>query len=300
MAFDSTTTRRTSGKRKTSVPSTAGSREHKVFDSTHERNRRARVYSGDVDYFEDQVRQRNDQIKSARRKYYTGQYGASNMDQAYYGTDGDSHEAEHIIGASAALTDAPFPDEFDRQGKKKPLRKTKLGGAFERELPAYQESEAFHRDHIGTGCKPLAEGEDEPGFSSESFRKSQSDLLRAGDVSSAVQLNQLGYAYLDGFQDDTEDLRKADDSYDAMVGAMSSVDYFTKPERGKPTTRESAEVDRTSKQEMLIAREIARTGVWPVDAIARLKENGLRTLPRRRRASDRDDSQEGEKRARTE
>ena len=76
---------------------------------------------------------------------------------------------------------------------------------------------------------------------------------------SSTQLNQLGYAFLDGFQEkqDSAVRKAARDSYDVMVKNMKEVGHT------KGGQEETALVDKRQQAEMYLARRAAETGKWP-------------------------------------
>ena len=185
-----------------------------------------------------------------KQTYTLGQHGAKGREQKRltekYETpiSGKTHESEHTIGF------AVLNDTGDKRGANKNLRK------LENEAPAYQERRALHREHIGTGSRTKVDGS---GFSAPTYRLAQRRSLEDGDVSSATQLNQLGYAFLDGFQEkqDSPARKAARDSYDVMVENMKEVKYT------KGGQEETALVDERQQAEMHLARRAAETGKWP-------------------------------------
>jgi len=158
---------------------------------------------------------------------------------------GRSHESEHVVGYEPLAQTGNLP----RQGSKR-ARELENGAA------AYQEVKDFHRAHIGTGTRRTA---DASGFDATSYRFAQRGLVEAGDVSSAVQLNQLGYAFLPGFQDDRDAVgsRMADDSYDRMVDHLEAMTY------ADGRVDRTVGVDAVQQAEMYLARRAAQTGQWP-------------------------------------
>jgi hypothetical protein len=203
-----------------------------------------------------------------RRGYAIGQHGAKTREQKRlteafgFKVSGDTHESEHTIG-------------FEPLNRTSGLERGSGGraGSLENRAPAYQEMKPMHRAHIGTGTQA---DPDESGFSSQTYRDAQRALIETGDVSSAVQLNQLAYAFLPGFQAggreaghggeaplkrakpaESWERQAARDSYEKMVENMQSVTYAQGAE-----DRDMA-VDATSRAEMYLARRAAETGDWP-------------------------------------
>ena len=192
-------------------------------------------------------------------KYAIGQHGAKRREQRRLSrahgekVTGRTHESEHTIGF------APLNESANtKRGKSKASRK------LEKEAWAYQEVKSFHRSHIGTGMRM---DKDESGFNSISYRDSQRDLIEKGHVSSAVQINQLGYAFLPKFRanPDAPNRRAANDSFEHMVRNMNKVDYA----QGKSVERVA--VTPADKVEMYLSRLVVNgegegPGGWPSKA----------------------------------
>lgn len=186
-----------------------------------------------------------------RNSYALGQYGAKKREQERLGkahgvkVSGDTHEAEHTIGFEPLNQTSP-----DKRGENPRAR------SLENKAWAYQEVKPYHRDHIGTGSSLE---NDASGFNSETYRSAQRSLTEAGDVSSAVQINQLGYAFDERFQRDRgeQPTQIADDSYDTMVTNMDKVTYA----QGEQTVEVG--VDAKQRAEMFLARRAAQTGRFP-------------------------------------
>ncbi|MBS3941159.1 MAG: hypothetical protein KG028_09380 [Actinobacteria bacterium] len=187
--------------------------------------------------------------KGRQRKYGPGRHGDKKHEQqrlkAAFGVavTGDTHESEHAIGYEPLSQTADLPRGKSTRAKE-----------LENYAPAYQEAYERHRGHIGTGTTNEV---DASGFNSHTYRDSQRKLVQEGDVSSAVQLNQLGYAFDPAFRGDDEAERIADDSYDVMVDNLHSLMYADGDDDA------SVDVDAVQRAEMYLARRAARTGVWP-------------------------------------
>ena len=189
--------------------------------------------------------------KKLRNTYSIGQHGYKKKEQKRltdkynFKVDGKTHESEHPIG-------------FEPLNQTSNLKRGTPGraGDLENEAPAYQEVKPLHRDHIGTGTRNTR---DPSGFTSTEYRDTQRSLIESGDVSSAVQINQLGYAFNPAFQQgiNTPERRAATDSYQTMVKNMNSVTYAQDSQDLK------VPVDLLQHQEMLLARKAALTGEWP-------------------------------------
>lgn len=179
------------------------------------------------------------------RQPVRGTYGFRKHDQHDFGTNGQTHEAEHAVGFAPANQYNQFS------------RKSRQGRNYENALPAYQEERIFHRQHIGTGGRITTDGS---GFNSASYRYMQQELVNSGNYAAAVQINQLCYAFLPGFQNTAMETA-ADRSYHRMT----QVPYFPAPNangngyHGVPRT----ENDRV---EMEAARFAARTGRYPTES----------------------------------
>ena len=189
-------------------------------------------------------------------KYAIGQHGAKRREQRRLtrahgeSVTGHTHESEHTIGFA--------PLNQSAEGKR---GKTKASRKLEKEAWAYQEVKGFHRDHIGTGTQTT---DDASGFNSDTYRQTQRDLIEEGNVSSAVQINQLGYAFLPKFKaaPDAPNRRAANDSFEHMVRNMNKVDYA----QGK--TIERVVVSAEDRTEMYLSRLVANgegegPGGWP-------------------------------------
>ncbi|MEC9465772.1 MAG: hypothetical protein VX834_08315 [Myxococcota bacterium] len=192
-------------------------------------------------------------------KYRIGQHGAKRREQRRlreaHGerVSGRTHESEHAIGF------APLNETSKmKRGANRKVR------TFEKKAWAYQEQKPFHRAHIGTGMRMQPDGS---GFNAVTYRDAQRDLLEAKHVSSAVQLNQLGYAFLPNFraEPDSPKRRSANDSFAMMVESMDKVDYATGQES------KSVDVDPQDRVEMALSRIVAMgegegPGGWPSEA----------------------------------
>ncbi len=186
----------------------------------------------------------------AKKKYTTGQHGAKKDEQKRlskkYKTEvtGKSHESEHTVGFK------PLNKSNEKRGNSKRMRK------LENEAPAYQEEKKSHRSHIGTGNRNK---KDDSGFNSKTYRETQRKLIEKDDVSSAVQINQLGYAFLKGFQNKDEKASKkaSDDSYKNMIEKMDKLTY------AEGEDEIDINIPPIQKAEMYLARIAARTGKWP-------------------------------------
>jgi hypothetical protein len=209
--------------------------------------------------------------KARGSKYTRGQHGAKKEEQQVlankFGSpvSGDTHESEHPVGMEAILHGS---GENRKKGR---------GNLLEKCAPAYQEQTSLHRDHIGTGTTTTKTGMDkrkkkglgDSGFNSETYRSTQRDLIKEGDVSSAVQINQLDYAFNPKFQSahksPTTANKQADDSHKAMVDNMDSFKYAA------GTQNKGVKVDKTSKLEMDLSRQIAQSGQWDADQLSKSK-----------------------------
>ena len=189
--------------------------------------------------------------RTGRRRFVLGQHGAKKSEQKRLTEEhaqtvsGNTHESEHTIGFEPLNQTSG-----EKRGGSKRMRD------LENQAPAYQEVKALHRQHIGTGTTNTA---DCSGMNSEQYRSAQRSLLEAGDVSSAVQLNQLGYAFDPNFAPtlQTTQGKAATDSYGQMVASMSGVTY------AKYGNNVTVPVDAKQKAEMVLARYAAASGEFP-------------------------------------
>lgn len=189
-------------------------------------------------------------------RYAIGQHGAKRREQKrlteLYGerVNGRTHESEHSIGF------APLNETSGtKRGRSTLIRR------LEKDAWAYQEEKGMHRAHIGTGSRKTS---DASGFNSDSYRSAQRSLVERGHVGSAVQLNQLAYAFLPGFQngDKTASSKSSDDSFQMMVKQMDKVRY------AHVKLFESKAVSKEDRLEMYLSRIVARgegegPGGWP-------------------------------------
>jgi hypothetical protein len=190
-------------------------------------------------------------VNAKRGRYTIGQHGAKKSEQkrlsSAFGISvtGDTHESEHTIG-------------FEPLNQTSGLKRGTAGRArtLENTAPAYQEYKPLHRDHIGTGTSNTA---DESGFNSGTYRHDQRSLVESGDVSSAVQLNQLGYAFDSRFQNlsASDEGRAANSSFDMMVENMQGVSY------AQNDNNVTVPVDAKQRAEMHLSRIAAQTGRFP-------------------------------------
>ena len=188
--------------------------------------------------------------KPRRSKYKPGMHGGKKAEQRrlskQYGihVTGDTHESEHTIGFE------PLNQTSSTQRGKHPDAVKLENTAW-----AYQEVKGMHRKHIGTGTRSKA---DDSGFNSTAYRDSQRKLVEGGDISSAVQINQLGYSFLGNKDElDSTDGLAATDSYDQMVGNMGEVSYA----QGEQHVQ--VPVDASQRTEMYLARRAMMSGSFP-------------------------------------
>jgi hypothetical protein len=191
-------------------------------------------------------------IESAKVKYHLGQHGAKEREQTRlsesfnFRVHGPTHQSEHPIG-------------FEPLNRTSGLKRGAPGRATSLENigPAYQEVFTLHRAHIGTGTgkRPGASG-----FNSQEYRNTQRSLIESEDISSAVQINQLDYAFNKKFRrisTKTIEGRVSNDSFDTMVSNMRIVTY------ARDTEDVSVAVDATQRAEMYLSRRVALTGSFP-------------------------------------
>lgn len=192
-----------------------------------------------------------------------GVYKNASLERSFFGTNGKAFESEHTVGYS------PLADGMPRKG-------TTLARSVENNAPAYLEEYSLHRAHIGTGTRnQIAES----GFNSESYRTAQHSLLVDGDMSSAVQLNQLDYAFQPAFKSNGYNPNSiSNQSYVNMVDKMAPFQFVV--DKNTQTT-DTLSVNSIDKAEMYLSRQAAQTGEFPT----REEENeargryGLEPLP---------------------
>jgi hypothetical protein len=199
-------------------------------------------------------------LLKASKKITKGTHGGKRAEQIRLArlykiaVSGDTHESEHTVG-------------FEPINRTSGLKRGSGGRArrLENIAAAYQERKARHRQHIGTGSRGTA---DDSGFNATSYRESQRSLIESGDVSSAVQLNQLGYAFDPEFRKsrNTSEAKAAGDSFREMVGNMSHLTYA----HGDQDVH--IPIDATQRAEMHLSRDVAETGQYP----SRMQENLVR------------------------
>ena len=190
-------------------------------------------------------------VALASRRAQPGTHGFKKTEQqnlkAEHGfkVTGETHESEHSVG-------------FEPINRTSGLKRGTAGRArmLENTAPAYQEVKEMHRAHIGTGTHNTA---DSSVFNSEQYREAQRSLVKSGDVSSAVQLNQLAYAFDKGFNANsaTTEGKAATSSFGTMVRNMQN---FTYAEGDQNVT---VPVNARQRAEMHLARLSAITGNWP-------------------------------------
>lgn len=188
-------------------------------------------------------------LNPKNRGFKAGSHGFKKKEQrrlsrAAQKVTGDTHESEHTIG---------FEPLNRSSGEKrgKGIRSRYL----ENVAPAYQEQKAMHRAHIGTGSN---EQEDHPsGFKASTYRQTQRTLVEDGNVGDAVQINQLGYAYIRPTLQKSVAADQADDSFNVMVENMHSVTYADGP------VNKTVMVTAKQRAEMHLSRQVVLTKRYP-------------------------------------
>lgn len=179
-----------------------------------------------------------------KRKYDLAGHGSKNTIQKAFGVTGKTHESEHTIGYAVL---SPY-----KRGKSSEARSLENNGL------AYQEKHSHHRAHIGTGSHGTP---DASNLNSSQYREHQGAALEEGSVSNAIQLNQLCYAFIDGFQNDmSDDMEKANGSFAFMLANASRVTYA----KADGSTIHVG-VNEVARCESYLARLCAGTGAWPTD-----------------------------------
>ncbi len=221
---------------------------------------------------------------NGKNKYIIGMHGAKGSEQTRlekkYGKDvsGTTHESEHPIG---------FEPINHTSGKKR-ASDGRIKD-LENFAPAYQEVKSLHRKHVGTGKGsphtraeyqelvekllkqnknaklPKAPRVFSSGFTTAEYREAQLRLMDDENPGTAVQLNQLGYAFQDnfGWSDSTEH-KQANDSFYNMVNNVKQFEIAW--DMHDEDTNEIARTNRiihfrgTDKKEMLASRAVAKLG----------------------------------------
>jgi hypothetical protein len=205
----------------------------------------------DEDEEEEEEEEVKPEPKRRRTLYSDGMHGAKKREQQRLSREhgikvsGKSHESEHAIGYEVLSRGLDA-----KRGKSQEARR------LENLAPAYQEVKSLHREHIGTGTRGSP---DDSGFTSQSYRDSQRSLIQDGDISSAVQLNQLGYAFDPETKTELQTLegQAATDSYNTMVENMASVGHTD------GSDVKAVGVDARQRAEMYLSRQTILSGAFP-------------------------------------
>jgi hypothetical protein len=204
---------------------------------------------------------------SPRSVYLPGSHGQKKKEQARLSAMPDEHNTTHRV--TGTTHESEHTIGFEPLNQTSGLKRGTAGRArqLENHAPAYQEVKALHRDHIGTGTTGHV---DASGFNSHTYRHDQRSLVESGDVSSAVQINQLGYAHM--FQaltgPKTHDMVQADNSFNHMVSNLNSVTY------AQGANNVTVNTTARQKVEMHLSRQAAQTGRFPTIQ----EENAARAL----------------------
>jgi len=166
--------------------------------------------------------------KVRKESYADGEHGAKKREQQRLGklfdtkVSGGSHQSEHTIGYEALGRGSGDGRGAGRQQK-----------FVENHAWAYQEDKPAHRAHWGTG---MHKDESPSGFkSSQDYRDAQRNALEAGDPNTAIQLNQLDYAFRPEFRATNNTLsgQIADESFRHMImnahARGEGIHYATAP-----------------------------------------------------------------------
>lgn len=190
-------------------------------------------------------------LKKQRKnvKYGIGQHGAKAREQKRLkkefkkSVSGKTHQSEHVFRFSALNMTSP--------------QTRKESGVLERKAAAYQERYSAHRSHVGTGSSKKI---DNTGFSSVTYSKAQRDFMEVGDLSTAGQLNTLGYGFQSDFSNKstTTEGKQASDSYKEMIKNTDEVSYMN------GTHEVNVKQTYMDKLEQLTARIAIEKGhTWP-------------------------------------
>jgi RHS repeat-associated protein len=165
---------------------------------------------------------------------------------------GTTHESEHAVGYEVLGRNSGAGRGSGADQK-----------ALENKAWAYQEDKPSHRAHWGTG---MHNDEGASGFTSQSYRDAQRNALQAGDANTAIQLNQLDYAFRPEFHASTGSTSGniADNSYEHMVTNAFHNGHGLTYSTGPGVTADTPPLTRTDAAELLAARsDAARRGEFP-------------------------------------
>lgn len=235
------------------VPADAGAPAAAQPDATRKRKLSEAAMEAFGHYADGEAEQQTGRPRK-RTKYEPGQHGGRKHEQKRltsefdFKVSGTTHESEHTVGFAPINNGTGL--ERGSGGRARQL---------ENRAPAYQEEKHQHRAHIGTGTRSRA---DESGMNSHDYRAGQRAFLEASDVSSAVQLNQLGYAFQEGFQnDDSPEAKASDDSFQRMAAHLRGLTY------AQGARDVTVPIDDKQRIEMQLSRQTARSGKWPTQQI---------------------------------
>ncbi len=162
--------------------------------------------------------------------------------------------------------------------------------------PAYQEVKKFHSKHVGTRNKGFnyykKNMNEDAGFVSKTYRQTLRNLIDSDEISIAIQINQLGYAFINGFNRDNVSTKIADDSFMKMIKNIDHLSFsspkieedfvilssyiindidddtvliseLSPPKYSMQESITNALISPKQKVEMYLARLTARTKRWP-------------------------------------
>lgn len=150
-------------------------------------------------------KQNNKIGKTQRMKYKLGQYGSREREKKRLlklmgiQITKNTHEFEHVVGFEPINRTSNLKRKGQKGKGKERVRR------LEMTAPAYYELEGWHAQHQGTGSK---DKRDDSGMNSKEYRDYQRQLIEQKDVSTAIQLNQLGYAFINKEIDSTNKYEK--------------------------------------------------------------------------------------------
>ena len=192
-------------------------------------------------------------VKKRRNTYTSAQYGGKGQEQKRLSTkfkakvNGQNFQNEHIIGFQSLAnvkgsrgSNAHFND-------------------IENFAPTYYEEYRHHRKNINTGNKTKTI--DGSGFNATTFRMTQREMLKDGDLSGPMQINQLSYAHQGGFQTGKNGPsikeRQANNSFLNMVTNTNEVTFVG--ENGDQTLN----MTQCDRYEVLVSRFAAKNSRYP-------------------------------------
>ncbi|MBB5854401.1 RHS repeat-associated protein [Amycolatopsis umgeniensis] len=203
--------------------------------------------------------------KKREQNRLTGKYDNELKADGREKVSGQSHESEH-----------PIPYEAIGRGSGGARGSSHAQKDIENHAWAYQEAKPAHASHQGTGNKGTEGGS---GFTGKSYRDAERNAIEAGDPNTAIQLNQLDYAFQKPFKDtnNTLDGKIADDSYHKMIDDAHASGKGLTYSTGPGTTATTPPLSDLDRRELHLTRDAVRDGEWP-DQVKRSYDDDLKDI----------------------